>query len=251
MHPCSDRKKVNGRSGNERISEIIYELTGETRSRKWVASYRQILKGFLYDRLDVNPAVMAQYPNSPSNKALTSQESLWPHRDTTFGQNICSLSLVSRFYETECLDHLASHIQRNSQILRYVSSTDPAQVLAALRCKRITLVEGHMPQSLQFLDLFHTVAIDLWPRDPRRWDLSDRAWGPQTEELLAGLGVTIAASATVRLEMRWVADSERFEREYVGRGRWKRVGEDSNSGSSDRDPGFRRTRYELCGTKSV
>ena len=233
------------------MSEIIYELTGERRSRKQVSSHHQVLKRFLYNRLEVNPAVMAQYPYSLSNKALTSQKSLRPHHETTFGQNISSLSLVSRFYETECLDHLASHIRRNSQMLRYFSSADPAQALAALRYKFITLIEGDMPQPLQFLDVFGVVVIDLWPRDPSRWDLGDRAWGPQTEELLAGLGSTIAASATIRLQMRWVTDCERFEREYVRRGLWRRISKDGGSGFPDRDPGFCRTYYELCGRKGA
>ena len=216
------------------MSEIICELTGEKRSRKQISSHLQVLKGLR----------QRDFPNSPSRTASTSGENLSPHEDATFSQNISSLSLVSRFYESECLDHLASHIQCNGSMLRYFSSTDPAQVLASMCYKRITLVEGHMFPSIKMLEHFGTLVIDLWPRDPTRPDVTDRAWGPQAEILLAGLGVTIAAGATITLEMRWVADCERFEREYVERRKWRRV---SGGGPCDHESGFCCARYELCG----
>ena len=123
----------NGRSGNERMSEIIFELTGETRSRKHVSSHFQVMKAILrrseeliaerftskeareirQNRLESSSAELtafAQLPNSPSNTASTSRETISPYYDTKFGQHISSLSLVSPFYETECLDHLASNI---------------------------------------------------------------------------------------------------------------------------------------------
>ena len=39
---------------------------------------------------------------------------------------------------------------------------------------------------------------------------SDRAWGTQTETVLAALEVTLAVRAGIRLEMKWAANCERF-----------------------------------------
>lgn len=114
-----------------------------------------------------------------------------------------------------------------------------------MRHVRITLVEGYMPVMPEWPDL-RTLAIDLWPRNPvRPYPKEDRAWGTQTEALLGHLGSVVAAMARITLEMRWAADCERFEREYVGKGRWRQVGTDDENGASDLKGGFRRRRYEM------
>lgn len=41
--------------------------------------------------------------------------------------------------------------------------------------------------------------------------------------MLGELGTVVAVSARVGVEMRWVGDWERFEREFVQRGRWRRI----------------------------
>ena len=92
-----------------------------------------------------------------------------------------------------------------------------------------------------------TLNIDLWPRDPMRKDpKTNRAWGEQTEELLAGLGVTSAVRAKITLEMRWITDCKRFEQEYVDNGPWRRVAVDED-GAPIQENGFCRRRYEMCG----
>ena len=85
--------------------------------------------------------------------------------------------------------------------------------------------------------------IDLWPRDPTRANTEDRVWGQQSEALLRSL---TNVKAKVRLEMRWVADCERFEREYVRDGAWVRVWggevEELGSGNGDMCHRFYETR---------
>ena len=108
------------------------------------------------------------------------------------------------------------------------------------------MVEGYMPPLPDWPNL-RTLTIELWPRNPTRPEVRDREWGRQTEELLARLGVTLAVRARITLEMRWAADCERFEREYVKRGRWRRIVIDDGEAVVGREEGFRRTVYELCG----
>lgn len=124
-------------------------------------------------------------------------------------------------------------------------------MMALMRHVRITLVEGYMPPFLPDWPNLRTLALDLWPRNPTRRDVQDRKWGAQTEELLARLGVTLAVRARITLEMRGVADCERFECEYVGRRQWRRVTADitiAEDGTLDREEGsFCRRSYERCG----
>lgn len=134
----------------------------------------------------------------------------------------------------------------DSQALQNFCSTAPAELFADLRHLQVTLVEGYMPD-LPALPNLRTLAIDLWPRDPTRPDRKDRAWGQQTERLLATLGVVSAVRARIRLEMRWAADCERFERGYVREERWRRIVEDAQDGTSGQEGLLCRRRYELCG----
>ncbi len=69
----------------------------------------------------------------------------------------------------------------------------------------------------------------------------------KTETVLAALGVTVAERARIRLEMRWAADCERFEREYVEKGRWRRISEGDEYGALGQEGSFCRRYYELCG----
>ena len=184
-----------------------------------------------------------------NNTAWKLEDFRLPHCPTTFAQNVLSLSLVNHFYRTECLFYLASYIRFDfgfdRQAFQHFCSTAPADLLASMRHVRITLVEGYMPVLPEWPDL-RTLAIDLWPRNPvRLHPREDRAWGMQTEALLGHLGSVVAAMARITLEMRWAADCERFEREYVGKGRWRQVGTDDENGAPDHKGGFRRKRYEL------
>lgn len=95
-----------------------------------------------------------------------------------------------------------------------------------------------MPPQLPDWANLRTLAIDLWPRNPTRPDRKVRAWGAQTEMLLAALGTVVAVRARIKLEMRWDADCERFEREYVERGRWRRVVEADDKGAPDQGDDF-------------
>ena len=62
--------------------------------------------------------------------------------------------------------------------------------------------------------------IDLWLRDPRRRNVEGGAWGTLTEALL---GDTLAVKAEITLEVKWLVDWRRFERECVNTGGWRRV----------------------------
>lgn len=60
--------------------------------------------------------------------------------------------------------------------------------------------------------------LSLQPRRPRRLGRVDWEWGHQTEKFLE----TIAhVKAKISLELRWLHDCERFEREYIGERGWK------------------------------
>ena len=184
-----------------------------------------------------------------NNTAWKLEEFRLPHCPTTFAQIVLSLSLVNHFYRTDCLFHLASYTRfdfgSDRQALQHFCNTAPADLLASMRHVRIRLVEGYMPVLPEWPDL-RTLAIDLWPRNPvRPHPKEDRAWGTQTEALLGHLGSVVAAMARITLEMRWAADCERFEREYVGKGRWRQVGTDDENGASDHKGGFRRRHYEM------
>lgn len=271
-------------SGNRVISELIYELTGQVRCRKQISNHIQVLK--MYSRLGrtetaqdvdtqqatkvVNPGPAVSYENSTiltkisdslSTTASKSKGTLSLHCSTTFAQKLLSLSFVNRLYRNECLHHLASNIRFDfgfdGHALQHFCSTAPAEILKAMRHLRITLVEGYMPQ-LPDLPNLHTLAVDLWPRNPTRGpqnihrpDSTDRAWGTQTEKLLDGSGVVLAVRARIRLEMRWAADCERFEREYVERGRWRRVIGDDENGAPDQGGPICRRCYELCGNGKI
>lgn len=51
--------------------------------------------------------------------------------------------------------------------------------------------------------------------------------------------------------MRWGVDCERFEREYVEKGRWRRVVDNDENGASGRARSLCRRHYELCGDRKT
>ena len=223
-----------------------------------MSAHIHVLEGFLRERerktrimryLGSEQATEVKSPSIFTDTAWKLEDSRLPHCATTFAQNVLSLSLVSRFYRTDCLYYLASYIHFDfgfdRQAFQHFCSTTPADLLASMYHVRITLVEGYMPVLPEWSDL-RTLAIDLWPRNPvRPHPKKDRAWGMQTEALLGHLGSVVAATARITLEMRWAADCERFEREYVRNGRWRRVGIDPEDGVPDHKGSFHRRRYEI------
>lgn len=271
--------KVNGYSRNELVSRLIYELTGQNKSRKAVSSHTQVLKGYLHEyqeqlygvpeagspALDGKPTIFTQIPNPPSNLAGILKGMFGPGRNTTITQNTLSLSLVNHGFRTECIKYLASDTRFDFGLDRHAfqrfCNTVPADLIVSMRHARITMVEGHMPPLPDWPSLC-TLQIELWPRNPTRpelragesgphgkWDAQLRAgeWGAQTEELLASLGITLASRARITLEMRWAADCERFERTYVEHGRWTRVGADVEDCPPGRNERFCRRCYEMHG----
>ena len=254
-HPSSYRK-VNGRSPTELVSELIYELAGQMKSRKRVSSHIQVLKDYLRQRHNLwrRPAWVLDSgsPSCGSSDAPSIiKEPPLPHPHNTFTRTALSLSLVNHFYRTECIDYLASNtcfdFGSNRHTFQQFYSTAPTDLIVSMRHARITMVEGYMPPLPDWPDL-RTLQIELWPRNPARPEVKDREWGWRTEELLARLGVTLAVRARITLEMRWVADCERFEREYVMKGRWRRIFVDDGDGVVGRQEGFRPTVYETGGT---
>ena len=192
-----------------------------------------------------------------STIARNPKHGLSVHCNTDSAKNLLSLGSVSRLYRAECLHHLASNLPVDFNVdspalVRFFSSA-PAELLAPIHHVRITLVEGYMPPQLPHWANLRTLTIDLWPRNPTcpdrdvRASGGVRAWGPQTEMFLAALGTTVVVRTRVELEMRWKVDCERFEREYVERGRWRRVIEADNEGAPDQMGRLCRRRYELCG----
>ena len=164
--------------------------------------------------------------------------------------NYFSLNSVSRFYRLEALPILASSIvydfgSKMSTLHDFCNCLSPDSQ-RYLKNVKITMVEGFMGFMLRgnlttpltpgcttlstyintTLPALRVLNIDLWPRKPTRTDTENRAWGQQSEDLLRSL--TTDAKAKVRLEMRWAADCERFEREYVSGGAWVRVWKDES-----------------------
>lgn len=64
-------------------------------------------------------------------------------------------------------------------------------------------------------------------------------------------GLVLATNARIRLEMRWAVDCERFEREYVEKGRWRRVVDNDENGASDRAGSFCHRSHDLCGDRKT
>ena len=71
--------------------------------------------------------------------------------------------------------------------------------------------------------------------------------GPADGEAAGCLGVEVAVGARISLEMRWAADCERFEREYVGTGRRGRVIGDEGNDAPDPERVFACRRYDFRG----
>lgn len=164
--------------------------------------------------------------------------------------NYFSLTSVSRFYRLDALPTLASSIVYDfgtqlSALQDFSNGLSPDSQ-RYLKNVKITMVEGFMlttpliSESTLSTYINATVPtlrvlnIDLWPRDPTRMNTEDRCWGEQSEALLRSL---TDGKVKVRLELRWVVDCERFEREYVRDGAWRRVwggeGEEAGGGNGD------------------
>ncbi len=281
MEWISKYNNDNLSSSNRIISTLIYELTGQVRRLKVVSSHFQILKWYSNRRetetaqhvdMKQSSALVTPKPAVAIEKSVVSTESseilsylstivsdpdgLWIQcNETSSAKDLLSLSSVNRLYRTECLHPLTSNLHfdfgSDGRALQRFCSTAPAEALAGIYHLQVTLVEGYMTG---FPDLpnLRTLDIDLWPRNPVHWsgpgvEFSDRAWGTQTETVLAALGVTVAVRARIRLEMRWAADCERFEREYVEKGRWRRISEGDEYGAPGQEGSFCRRYYELCG----
>ena len=267
----SSRRKINGRSQNELVAELIYEVTGHKRDRKTVSAHIQVLKTFSSRKklaaiearscwsespvLDGDPTDLTQFLNCGSSNPLSIfEEPPLPRRNTRLTRNTLSLSLVNHLFRTECIEYLASNTRfdfgSNRHTLQHFCSTAPADLIMPMRHVMITMVEGYMPLLPDWPDL-RTLDIELWPRNPARPEVKDREWGWQTEELLASLGVILAPRAKITLEMRWAADCERFERAYVEHGRWTRIRADVEDCPPGRDEGFCRRRYEMHGNGDI
>lgn len=167
--------------------------------------------------------------------------------DNKIPANDLSLLRVSRFYRAECLAMLAPKMIYDfgfdvEAIQNFSKAVSPVLLKSIIQV-RVTLVEGHMLPIPQ-LPKLRMLNIDLWPRDPARSDPIDTAWGKQTETLLESLQ-TWAGVIKVRLEIRWKADCERFEREYVANGAWACVLKDVPEDQSSGNEGFCHRFYEL------
>ena len=121
-----------GRSFSHAMIQIIYELTGQERSRKIVSSHLEVLKWFSANRerlfaedLDVDqtsdtsqvskvvvlapsvshgdPTIFTQTPDHYSSTTSESDRIESLHCTTTSVQNFLSLTLVNHCYRTECL----------------------------------------------------------------------------------------------------------------------------------------------------
>ena len=271
---------ISGWRGTESIAELIYEFTGQKRDRKQVSSHTQVLKTLSTNReeliqriidedgsyevenrsppdSDEGRTIFTQLPySSSSNMASIFAEPPPPRpKQPTITRIPLSFTLINHFYRAESINYLSSHLHFDFGLdrlaFRHLCNTAPPDLITSMRHARLTLVEGSMPPLPSWPNL-HTLALDLWPRHPGRPDFKERAWGDQTEELLARLGVTTAVRAKITLEMRWAADCERFEREYVGEegeGGWRRVAADVEDGPKGRDEGFCRRSYELQGKR--
>ena len=272
-HPQSIRMEgIRGRNPNEIICQFIYELTGHRKNRKHASAHLQVWKVFLHERKnrdmranedsemedsspsdsDERPIISKQIPNPPPNLASLPRSFPPPIRIPRITDITHSLSLVNHFCRGDCNYYLASNIHFDfgfdRQAFVHFCQTAPAAMVTSMRHVRIPMVEGYM-LPLPYWPNLSTLTLDLLPRNPARLDMEDRAWGPQTEELLASLGVTLGIGASITLEMRWAEDCERFEREYVDSGRWRQISATVQFSSHldrrvDRDKGFVRRCYE-------
>ena len=175
-----------------------------------------------------------------------------------------SLLSISRFYRIDALANMASSIVydfgNELTMLRDFSKLLSPGSQRYIRHVKINMVEAFMlhNETLPFisepalsknleatLPSLRTLTIDLWPRDPARTDKESRAWGEQSEVLIQSLH---NVKAKVRLQLRWAADCERFEREYVRNGKWKRVWRDMPGDQSNSNDGICHSCYELHGS---
>lgn len=185
------------------------------------------------------------------------------HPDTPIPASYFSLYSVSRFYRLDALQNLASNLiwdfGSDVELLHQFNQRLSPGSRCYLRHVKITMVENFMlPNETQPLnskslcDYINTsfpnlriLEIDLWPRDPTRSETGNREWGAQSDVLIKSLH---NLKARVRLALRWAADCERFEREYVREGGWKCIWKDGPDDQAERNVGISPRCYELHGT---
>ena len=175
-----------------------------------------------------------------------------------------SLYSASRFYRLDALPILASNLIWDfgcdiELLHKFIQHFSP-ETQRYIRHVKITMVEDFiLPNEAQplnskrsFCDHINTtfpnlriLEIDLWPRNPTRIDTGDREWGEQSDSLIKCLHYS---KARVRLRLRWAADCERFEREYVREGGWKCIWKDSPDDQAMRNAGMSHACYELRGS---
>lgn len=171
---------------------------------------------------------------------------------------------VSRFYRVDALPNLASSIVydfgNEVRMLETFSKVISPGSQCYLKHVKINMTEGFMRhnETLPFiseqnlskhlyvtLPNIRTLTIDLWPRDPTRLDTDNRNWGEQSKTLVESLHSV--RGSKVRLELRWAAYYEMFEREYVTNGAWERVLEDGPEDQSHHNGNICSRSYELRG----
>ena len=184
--------------------------------------------------------------------------------DTPVPASFFSLYFASRFYRLDALPYLASNLiwdfGSDIEMLHKFTKCFSPETQCYIRHVKITMVEHFMlPNETQPLNSkrnlcgyinttfpnLRILEIDLWPRDPTRTDTGNREWGSQSDALIKTLH---NLKANVRLQLKWAADCERFEREHVREGRWKCISKDGPHDQSMRNAGMSHGCYELRGS---
>lgn len=184
--------------------------------------------------------------------------------DTPLPASFFSLYSASRFYRLDAPPYLASNLiwdfGSDIEMLHKFTQHFSPETQCYIRHVKITMVEHFMlPNETQPLNSKRSICdyinttfpnlrileIDLWPRDPTRADRGSREWGEQSDDLIKSLH---NLEARARLRLRWAADCERFEREYVREGGWKCIWKDGPDNQSKRNAGMSYRCYELRGS---
>ncbi|KAL9073474.1 MAG: hypothetical protein Q9161_002895 [Pseudevernia consocians] len=281
-HHVEDQRTYQRPSGNEVYLSSLTSLRGQVKTRQEVASHVQVLKGWAQGWVHRRGTETAQYVNMKQSSkvgkprpavsvddlvvliasseilrhfpAITyNPDSLSVHSDTSSAQDFLSLSSANRLYRTECLHYQTLRIRGDfgfdGHALQRFCSMAPAEALAAiyhLLSLLLKAIRTGFLTSRIFAFLILICGLVTQRTGGTRILFSDSSWGTQTETVLAALEVTLAVRAGIRLEMRWVANCERFGREYVQKGRWRRVIEGKGHGAPDQEGSFGRKYYDLC-----
>ena len=155
--------------------------------------------------------------------------------------NFLSLSSVNRFFQTEILEYIESHLSFDFTWNAAALETFFKHITPAHRRQvqhiAIELVDGHAPNlpspSTTFgaylsdnLPNLRRVSLDFIPCDPvqnpnvtRNYSVPDPGWSLETERFLSSLG-ELKATVTLSLQPH---HCDRFEKEYVGVRGWRYV----------------------------